>query len=115
MPRPKWTFSVDIDGVLCESGPPDKYAQAKPIKDNIKMVNALYDKGFNVILYTGRGWHMYDMTKEWLTKNSVKHTELVMGKVVAHYYIDDRNATLDEVYGQFFGTAEPDNGQVRAL
>jgi hypothetical protein len=99
--RPKWTFSIDLDGVLCVSGPPEKYPIASPIKENINKVNALYDKGYNIIVHTGRSWGSYDLTKTWLVKNGVKHTELVMGKVVAHYYIDDRNASLDYVINKF--------------
>jgi hypothetical protein len=115
MPRPKWTFSIDLDGILCESGPPEKYSVAKPRKENITMVNSLYDKGYTIIVHTGRGWHMYEMTKAWLLKHGVKHTELAMGKVVAHYYVDDRNADLAEVWRMFY-VNDPDlHGKTIAL
>lgn len=118
MPRQTWTFSVDLDGLLCESGPPDKYAQARPKKENIKMVNELYDRGYIIIINTARSWANYELTKKWLARYEVKHTELVMGKVNAHYYIDDRNADLHEVWKRFCLVAdtigEPD-GQMRTL
>lgn len=95
--KSKWTISVDLDGVLCEQGPVEKYSIAKPIYENIKKVNRIYDMGWNIMIHTGRSWASYDLTKAWLKQNGVRHTELIMGKLVAHYYIDDRNSTLDEV------------------
>jgi len=114
--RPKWTFSIDLDGILCISGPPEKYPVAKPISENIKKVNKLYDFGYNVVINTSRSWGHYDMTKSWLKHHGVKHTELVMGKVLAHYYVDDKNATLDEVMQKFNDTVQGDyDGEVREL
>ena len=95
--RPRWTVSIDLDGVLAQNVPPENYPIAKPIQENIDKVNKLYDKGWRVVIYTGRGWYKYDITVEWLRKRGVKYHELVMGKLVAHYYIDDLNSTLDDV------------------
>ena len=94
--RPKWTISVDLDGVLCRSVPPDKYASAQSIPENIEKVNKLFDKGWRIVIYTARGWFQYDMTEDWLKRHNVKYSQLVMGKVFAMMYIDDLNATLDE-------------------
>lgn len=95
--RPRWTISVDLDGVLAKPTQPENYATAQAIHENITKVNKLYDKGWRVVIYTGRGWFNYDMTAHWLKSRGVKYHELVMGKLVAHYYIDDLNSTLDEV------------------
>lgn len=101
--NPKWTFAIDLDGILCIGGPVEKYGIAKPIIENINKVNMLYDKGYNIIIYTARSWGHYDLTKSWLKSHKVKYTELVMGKVLAHYYIDDHNGTLEEVCTKFCG------------
>jgi hydroxymethylpyrimidine pyrophosphatase-like HAD family hydrolase len=93
----KWTVAVDLDGTLCEPVSPEHYSSAKPMPENIMKVNRLYDKGWQVIIYTGRGWYNYDMTVGWLHRHNVKYHVLAMGKVVAHYYVDSANATLDEV------------------
>ena len=95
--RPKWTVSVDLDGILAMPVKPEFYSTAQPIQENINKVNLLYDRGWRVVIHTGRGWFNYDMTTEWLKKRGVKYHELVMGKLVAHYYVDDRNSTLEEV------------------
>lgn len=93
--RPKWTFSIDLDGILCEVGPMDKYPVAKPMYENIRKVNKLYANGYNIIINTSRSWGSYEITKSWLKAQGIRHTELVMGKVLAHYYIDDHSETLD--------------------
>lgn len=108
--KPKWTFSIDLDGVLCEKVPPEKYAQAKPIRENISIINTLYDKGYNIIIATSRSWSNYDLTKEWLKKHDVKYTDLCMAKVLAHYYVDDNNATLEEIYRKFVNTSACTSG-----
>jgi histidinol phosphatase-like enzyme len=93
--KPRWTISVDLDGVLANPTQPENYATATAIHDNIDKVNRLYASGWRVVIYTGRGWYQYDMTTEWLRKKGVKYHELVMGKLVAHIYVDDLNGTLD--------------------
>lgn len=95
--RAKWTVSVDLDGILAELTSPDRYASAKPIRENINKVNALYEKGWRIAIYTARGWYRYDETEAWLNRQGVKYHQLVMGKFFAHYYIDDLNSTLEEL------------------
>lgn len=109
--KPKWTFSIDLDGIICEAIPPDKYDQAKPIKENIDIVNRLYERGYNIIIATSRSWSSYDLTKSWLRRYGVKYTDLCMAKVLAHAYVDDRNSTLEDVKRKFLESDEvPLNG-----
>ena len=98
-----WIISVDLDGVLCKSTPPEKYAQALPLKDNIAKVNKLHEKGHRIIIYTARAWYLYDLTTKWLMNNGVEFDQLVMGKLYAHYYVDDLNGTLDEITNKLEG------------
>jgi hypothetical protein len=101
--RQRWIISVDMDGVLCEKGPPEKDPVKKPIQENIDKVNALYKRGCVIIIYTGRIWARYDPTKQWLIDKGVLHNELVMGKLVANFYCDDKNADLDQVLKEVCG------------
>lgn len=94
--KPRWTISVDLDGVLAKPTQPENYPTAMAIHENIAKVNTLYDRGWRVVIYTGRGWYSYDMTAQWLKSKGVKYHELVMGKLVAHIYVDDLNGTLDD-------------------
>jgi len=106
--RQRWIISVDMDGVLCEKGPPEKDPIKKPIQENIDKVNKLYANNCVIIIYTGRIWSRYDATKQWLKDKGVQHDELVMGKLVANCYVDDKNMTMDEAM-------EMINGPVREL
>ena len=92
-----WIIAVDLDGLLAKSVPPEKYADAPPIKENIDKVNKLKDLGHRVIIYTARGWYNYDLTVRWLNKHKVKFDQLVMGKLYSHAYVDDCAYSLDDL------------------
>ncbi len=95
--RPK-TMVIDIDGVLAEPVPALDYAQAGPLKDNIARVNALFDLGCHITLFTARGsgtgkdWS--EVTREQMQRWGVRYHELRFGKPPADYYVDDRLVTL---------------------
>lgn len=91
---------IDIDGVLAEAVPELDYAKAGPITDNIARVNALYDAGCHITLYTARGsgtgkdWSA--VTAAQMQRWDVRHHELKFGKPPADYYVDDRLVTLTQ-------------------
>ena len=47
-------YCFDIDGTLCTNTDGD-YEKAEPYLDVIAQVNALYDTGHRIIIYTARG------------------------------------------------------------
>jgi CMP-N,N'-diacetyllegionaminic acid synthase len=91
---------VDIDGVLAEAVPELDYAAAGPIRDNVERVNALYDRGCHIVLFTARGsgtgkdWTT--VTAEQMKRWGVRYHELRFGKPPADYYIDDRLVSLPQ-------------------
>ena len=95
------TFCFDIDGVIASLDPDLEYDRAGPMEDNIRLVNALYDRGHRIVLFTARGsttgidWR--EVTQKQLAAWGVKHHELILGKPAADYYVDDKMATLAEV------------------
>ena len=100
------TIVVDIDDTICYTENRN-FAYSVPNTDVINKINELYDKGWQIILYTARGAkscntleeriHKYkDLTQHWLDKNNVKYTELVFGKMNADYYVDDKNMSIEE-------------------
>ncbi len=97
--RPK-RLVVDIDGVLAEAVADLDYAAAGPIRDNVARVNALYDAGCTIVLFTARGsatgkdWSA--VTRDQLARWGVRYHELRFGKPPADYYIDDRLTTLPQ-------------------
>lgn len=91
---------VDIDGVLAEAMPDLDYAQARPIAENVARVNALYDSGCHIVLFTARGsgtgkdWS--EVTAEQMQRWGVRYHELRFGKPPADYYVDDRLVSLSQ-------------------
>ena len=99
------TFVFDIDGVIAQIVPGNDYRQSKPIQKTVDMVNALYDQGHRIILFTARGgtsgidWS--ELTQQQMNDWGVKHHQLRMGKPAADFYIDDKLIELDEVQRRF--------------
>ena len=100
------TFVIDLDDTICFTENRD-FENSKPYKKVIDKINKLYDKGWKIIIYTARGAKscktLLDreikyrgITEAWLHRNNVKFTELVLGKMNADYYVDDKNMTIEE-------------------
>lgn len=87
-------IAVDLDGIICQEARLRDYANSQPIKQNIDKVNKLYDLGYTVIIHTARLELDRIVTTYWLKKHNLKYTALVMEKLRADYYIDDKNQTL---------------------
>ena len=81
---------IDIDGTICTEEKTYSRSLAKPPRDAVSSVNALYDKGHTIIFYTARTWMEFEMTTDWLKKNGFKYHQLVMGKPIGDIWIDDR-------------------------
>ena len=81
---------IDIDGTICTEEKTYSRSLAKPLRDAVSSVNALYDKGHTIIFYTARTWMEFEITTDWLKKNGFKYHQLVMGKPIGDIWIDDR-------------------------
>jgi len=100
IPRNK-VFCFDIDGVIASITPNAEYSIAMPIKENIKIINKLFDNKNKIILFTARGsktgidWQetTENQMKEW----GVKYNELKFGKPSADYYVDDKMLSLNDL------------------
>ena len=86
-------YCIDIDGTIC-TNTCGKYEEAEPIPEAIAKVNALYDEGHSIILFTARGtttqidWRA--TTEKQLNQWKVKYHKLIFGKPEADIFIDDR-------------------------
>lgn len=91
--------SVDIDGYIAERTPEKSYDfnNFVPKLDMIEKVNKLYKKGYVIIYHTARHPSYYEITFAWLVKHGCWFHALRMGKLAATYYLDDRNANIDEL------------------
>jgi len=92
-------YCFDIDGTLC-TNTDGGYERAEPYPDVITRVNALYDAGHRIIMYTARGsttginWR--ELTENQLYSWGVKYHELFLGKPTADIYIDDKAVALHQ-------------------
>ena len=86
------TIAVDMDGVLCEDdGDWTTYATRTPLNENIRRVNALHGRK---VIYTARLEQDREVTEKWLQQHGVQYNDLVLGKLVYDYIIDDRSVAL---------------------
>ncbi|MDO5571746.1 MAG: hypothetical protein Q4F97_09840 [Bacteroidales bacterium] len=81
---------VDLDGTLCQEMRQFSRCLAKAKPEAVKTINALYDEGNTIIIYTARTWAEYEMTIDWLKNNNVKYNQLFMGKPIGDVWLDDR-------------------------
>jgi hypothetical protein len=95
------TLVFDIDGVLATLTPGNDYTLARPIEENIRLVNRLHESGNAIVLFTARGSKTGRDWRDWTVKQladwGVKYHELRFGKPAGDFYIDDRMLTLDEL------------------
>ncbi len=92
-------YCFDIDGTLC-TNTDGAYERAKPFPNVIDQVNALYDAGNHIVLYTARGsttgidWR--ELTGNQLRLWEVKYHKLIFGKPSADVYVDDKAINLQQ-------------------
>ena len=91
----------DIDGVICSIVAENDYKLATPLTRNIQGVNALFDKGHKILLFTARGYvtgiDWEGLTKKQLEKWGVKYHALHFGKPNANFYIDDKLISIKDI------------------
>ena len=84
------TIFVDIDGTVCNEGHWEGRAEAKPLPGAREAISKMKKDGHTVVFWTAREWREYKLTKEWLDKYEFEYDQIVMGKPIAHIWIDDR-------------------------
>lgn len=81
---------IDMDGTICSEERTYSRCLATPKPGAIESVNALYDAGHTIIIYSARTWMEYEMTTAWLKDHGIRYHQLFMGKPVGDMWIDDR-------------------------
>jgi len=94
---------VDIDETICNyENVERKYKNAKPVYENIKKINNLYNAGNNIIYWTARGTvtkiDYYELTKSQLKNWGCKYHDLIVGEK-PHYdlLICDKSKRIEEI------------------
>jgi len=88
-------IAVDLDGTLCEG---EFWGEGEPLpkKDIIAKVKEMYFKGHHIHIHTARKEIYRPHTTAWLMKHRVWYHSLVMEKMPADLYIDDKTVRPDE-------------------
>lgn len=82
-------IAFDLDNTLCEGHP---YKTAKPKQAMIDILNQLYDAGYHISIYTGRGMRTFgveskaisvyrELTLRQLKDWGIKYHDLNFGKI----------------------------------
>jgi hypothetical protein len=91
---------IDIDETICRSPDVPDYTTSKPIVENIKKANKLYDEGHLIVYWTARGtgtgidWT--EVTKKQFQNWEVKYHDLKFGKPNYDLFIDDKNINTND-------------------
>jgi len=92
------TYCFDIDGTICTTD--CRYHDAEPFNDVINHINSLYNEGKQIIMFTSRGWKSgkdwFKFTRTQLDSWGLKYHKLIMGKVQADIFIDDRGINVND-------------------
>lgn len=100
---------IDLDGTLCTEELPENRPNAKPLPGAADAVNKFIADGHIVVIWTGRGWPEYLMTREWLKENGFQYNELLMGKPIANLIIDDRSRDFEGWDKDYLSTIHPEH------
>ncbi len=98
--KPKIIY-VDIDETICTTPDSRDYSEAKPLKDRIERINALYEEGHTIVYWTSRGsrkqidW--YELTKKQLYEWGAKHNELRTDKPYYDLFVDDKTMQIENL------------------
>jgi hypothetical protein len=88
--RPK-RICIDVDGTIHDDSAGYRWCEFdNPVPGAVQYWNRKYDEGNHITYATGRGDAEYCALAEWLAKWGFKFHRLVMGKVSADVYIDNR-------------------------
>jgi hydroxymethylpyrimidine pyrophosphatase-like HAD family hydrolase len=65
--------------------------------DAVPTVNRLFEDPNNfIVIYTARSYSIFHATRALLAKHGIKYHALVMEKIRADVYIDDKGVTYEE-------------------
>jgi capsule biosynthesis phosphatase len=120
--KDKLRICFDLDNTLVTYPTiPNDYSTVKPIQKTINLLNNLYKKGHEIIIYTARRMKTHHnnvgkvikdialVTLTTLDQFNIPYHELIFGKPIADIYIDDRglNPYINNI--SFFGIFEETN------
>lgn len=102
---PTKTILIDFDGTMCPFSWPGK--PGEPYPNMVEEVNRLYDRGYDIVVFTARAWSGWDRpemggpdgpnstrvrvqeVRDWLARYGVKYNRITAEKQPCVMVIDD--------------------------
>lgn len=84
------TLAIDIDGTICSEERTFERPLAVPLSGAADALKTLKKNNNIVILWTARGWEQFRVTQKWLADYDFVYDQLLMGKPIIDFLIDDR-------------------------
>lgn len=81
---------IDLDGTICSEEKTFSRSMAKPLPGAKKTLSKLKEQGHIIIIYSARSWNEYEITIKWLNDNQIPYDQVILGKPIGDYWIDDR-------------------------
>lgn len=119
----KRVLVFDIDDTISIHTNRD-YANAKPIQPVIDKLNKLHQQGYYIKLFTGRGQLSCNgdldliiktkkpVLEKWLEEHNVEYDELIFGKPLGDWYIDDKGMSVKDFLGADFAILQGGSGAI---
>jgi len=93
--HPHSLIAVDLDGTLCQ-GEFWGEGEPKPNKKVIEKVKKMYFAGHHIFIHTARKEVYRPVTEAWLKKHQVWYHGLIMERMPADLYVDDKSVRPNE-------------------
>jgi hypothetical protein len=81
-------ISFDLDGTIIKD---NKRTRVADVMDKLFEIPDNY-----IVVYTARSYSIFNETRELLSKHKIKYHSLVMEKIRADVYVDDKSIGYDE-------------------
>lgn len=92
-----FVIAIDLDNTLTNGEPVWDGIIPTPHKEHIELIRKLFKKGYIIIIHTARQWEDASETVGWLIANRIPFQGIMMGKMGADYYVDDRNCSFEDL------------------
>ena len=90
----KW-YAVDFDDTLAHQIWPEP-GIGEPMEENIEKLMQIKKAGHEIIIHSARPWGDYHALERWLQEREIPYSGVVLGKLNARRYIDDKAINASE-------------------
>ena len=93
------TIGIDLDGTICAESKGEDFLQVRldaiPLPGAKEALDKLRNKGYYIVIYTGRNISWHEKTEQWLCKNKIYFDKLICEKLPLNLYIGNEAIHFD--------------------